>query len=116
MPARRTRSRQLGDTSAPRPCSRSRMASSGMARRLSRPWRSSTGGIAFALSIASNMLQRAPFAALAADNAGLLAMSFLALLLRQGFAHLVVFPEDRGDRLQSPDVVNRLRVADSASR
>jgi pyruvate kinase len=42
------------------------------------------------------------------DNAGLLAMSFLALLLRQGFAHLVVFPEDRGDGLQSPDVVNRL--------
>jgi hypothetical protein len=40
-----------------------------------------TGGIAFALSIASNMLQRAPLAALAADNAGLLAMSFLALLL-----------------------------------
>jgi hypothetical protein len=33
-----------------------------------------------------------------------------------GFGHLVVFPEDRGDGLQSPDVMNRLRVADSASR
>ncbi len=39
------------------------------------------GGVALALSIGSNILQRAPVAALAANNTGLLAIALLAFLL-----------------------------------